>query len=132
MFIVEKFDDGSFSCGFESGDMVPLNRNFCHKTLNGDLIEVTPEGSEVKILGVRNDKSIGSWFAVRYFVEFPCGRQKFVSGFILDGSNMKPSKKTPPKIWIIEWHEGAMWKHTKVVAWTGAEAKRKLAKQLEG
>ena len=30
------------------------------------------------------------------------------------------------------WHEGAMWKFTKVVAWTQDEARAKLIEQLKG
>jgi hypothetical protein len=130
MYLIHKFDDGSFSVGYERGDRVPTSRDIIFRTLNGEPIRTYPKGSMVTIGG--------QWEYIerlpQYWFTFDDGHKERHHDWYLDHSGVKLDeiKPCPPTDWVIPWHEGRLWKYHRVLAWSPEEAREKLEKKING
>jgi hypothetical protein len=134
MFLVQKFDDGSFSVGYETGDKAPLKEDFHHRDLDNRTYKTTPKGSIVTIMGrYHGDPVVGNWSIAFYNVKFTNGwRESMMFGSRFDTTKVDPEtlKKGEPTLYFVPWHEGNLWKCAKVVAWSAKEARAKWIKSV--
>jgi hypothetical protein len=131
MFLVNLFDDGSFSVGYEAGDRVPLSRDRAFYDLHGCHVETVPEGTMVTV-GSRADREYcGGWTLASYYVDFPSGRRERLWAWELGTGDVDPgTMKGEPTLYLVPWHEGALWKCAKVVAWSPEDATDRWVKYI--
>ena len=129
MFIVKRHNDGSCHWGYEPGDKPVLAQDFAYSSLTGRSRRVYPAGMEVTVLS--RDRYDPTWMMLRYLIRFPDGTMEYVHKWDLSAHLCKRYKKTPPRIWVVPWRDGRLWKGTRVLTWTAADAMKQFIKQLE-
>ena len=102
MFVIEKYNDGSVSYAYETGDRVVVQRQINLYSLHGHLIQTYNLGDIVTITGRRsNAKSV-----IPGLIEFYQFNHHFDSQL---GSAFKPEKPElalpKPKAYVVHWYE---------------------------
>lgn len=133
MFLLEKYHDGSFSVGYERGDVVPLERTIIHRDLWQREYARDEKGTLAEVLYRNDDKIIGNWITAQHRMRLASGRIVTEFAWVLDHSGVDPETlKVPPTLYVQPWHEGALWKHTRIVAWSPEEARQKMEARING
>lgn len=128
MYLIEAYDDGSATVGFETGDVCVTDQDIHFRTLNGELIKTYPKGSVVEVCGCREYKGNFKNFRIK----FEDGHIEVVMEFRLDhgDADIHDMKQGAPTDFVVQWHEGAIWKHTRVLAWSMEEATQRVVDMI--
>jgi hypothetical protein len=119
MFLIEKYNDGSASYGYEAGDKVILQNKINLHSLHGPLIKTYQAGEIVTITGRSYSLLIPGITAFYYFNNE--SEMQFAGPF--EPADLETLREKP-KAYIIPWYEGKMWKYSLVAARSAEEAKQ--------
>lgn len=122
MFVIQRFEDGSCSRGYERGDRVILTSGFRTYDLYGGLIKEFKVG---EVLTIRSRGSISGTKLIPDILEHYRFKEtlEFQSSYYFEPED--PTLEKPmPHAYVVRWKEGNHTKYSLVAARTAKEARK--------